>query len=84
MNKILVEIFCPSISKSFDFWLPKKMNVKRAISLIVEEIKSYENNATLFSNAEEVLLFSNEAGYLDKSNTFENLGINSGDTLIIV
>lgn len=84
MNKILIEVYCPSISKSFDFWLPKKIVIQKAILLILEEIKSYEKNNILFSNPKDILLFSKDIGYLNKSLTFENAGVKSGDTLIIL
>ncbi|MCC8070062.1 MAG: hypothetical protein LIO71_09990 [Ruminococcus sp.] len=84
MNKILVEIFCPSVSKNYDFWIPKKMNVQKAILIIMEEIKSHEENDNLFTNPNDIMLLSKTDGCLNKSLTFENQGVKSGDTLVII
>jgi hypothetical protein len=60
------------------------MNIQKAIMIMIEEVRSYEGNEILFSNINEVILFSKALGYLDKSQTFEGQGIKSGDTLVLL
>ena len=84
MNKILVEIQCPSTGKKYDFWLAKKMTVDNVIENLAFEIQHCENNTSLFVNTRDLILFKAPKYILDRKTTLLKLGIRSGDTLILI
>ena len=85
MKELLINIYCPSASKSYDFWIPKNITAKQAIELICEDITGVENNNDIFSDPESLLLCSYQKGKtLPMEFTLEQFGIRSGDRLALV
>lgn len=84
MNKLLLEINCPSTGKTYDFWIAKKMVVDDVITNLAEKIQYCENNNTLFSNTRDLILFKPPKYILDRKTSLTNLGIKSGDTLVLI
>ena len=84
MNKILVEINCPSTGKTYDFWLAKKMIVDDVIENLTNTIKHCENNMSLFPNTRDLILFKAPKYILDRKMALSALGIKSGDTLVLI
>lgn len=84
MNKILVEILCPLTGRRYDFWLSKKLTVENAIEKLSFEIKNYENNASLFADNRDLVLFHESKFILDRKTTLYLAGVKSGDTLVLV
>lgn len=85
MNQLLINVFCPPVSKSYDFWIPAKMKVQTAIDLLCDDICFFEENSNLFINRSELLLCS----YLEKKPlspelTMAQAGIKSGDILALI
>lgn len=85
MKQLLINVFCPPVSKSYDFWIPPKMQVGTAIELLCDDICQFEGNDSLFANREELLLCS----YLEKKAlppelTLAQAGVKSGDRLALV
>lgn len=84
MTKLLIEIVCPSTGRRYDFWLSKKMLVEDVIEALVFNIKHNEGNLELFSNPLDLILFKPIDYILDRKATLEQLGVQSGDTLILI
>jgi len=85
MNQLLISVFCPAMSKSYDFWIPAKMKVDMVIDLICENIGSFESNTEVFANRNNLVLCSYlEKKVLDTAKTLEQSGIKSGDKLAIL
>ncbi len=85
MEKIIVEIKCPSVYKSYDFRISSNMLAGKGIARIIEEIRSIEQNGRLFSDSSSAVLISKDTGaVLNREMTFSENGIRSGDTLMII
>ena len=84
MTKILVEIVCPSTGRHYDFWLAKKLTVDSAIEKLAFEIQHCENNTSLFNNTRDLILFKAPCYILDRKTSLLQLGIKSGDTLVLI
>jgi hypothetical protein len=85
MSELLVTVYCPSVSKSYDFWIPGGITVKSAVDLLCDDICAYENNPGIFAERETLLLCS----YLNRNTlpmetTMEQAGVRSGDRLALV
>ena len=84
MKEIMVNFYCPSTSKSYDFWVPKGMLVKKAIDEVCDDISALENKE-IFPERESLVLCSYLVGKtLPMELTLEQAGIKSGDRLAIV
>ena len=85
MKKLLIQVFCPSTSKSYDFWIPSKMTVQKAIELICDDIRDFENNPGLFADASGLLLYSElEEKPLLPDLTIAQTGVRSGDRIALI
>lgn len=83
MDKILVEIKCPSTSQSYDFRISKKLTAKEALKKIVDEIRLYERNDKLF--ADNAMLFSPRLNcILNPSMTMVENSVCGGDVIVIM
>lgn len=84
MNKVLVEIQCPATGKTYDFWIAKKMLVDDVIDNLTMLIQNSENNASLFPDTKGLILFKAPKFILDRKSTLMAVGVQSGDTLILI
>ena len=85
MNRLLINVFCPPASKSYDFWIPAKITVEAAIGLLCADICVYENNPGLFSESRGLILRSYLLRKtLPPGSTLEQAGIRSGDRLALL
>lgn len=84
MNKVLIEIQCPATGKKYDFWIAKKMLVDDVIDNLTMLIQNSENNTSLFTDAKGLVLFKAPKFILDRKSTLKDVGIRSGDTLILI
>lgn len=85
MNELLINFYCPSTSKSYDFWVPKTMMAQEVISQICDAICELENNQDIFSDKQTLLLCSYLKGKtLAPELSLGQSGIRSGDRLALV
>lgn len=83
MEKIIVEIKCPTLSESFEFRISKKLSVKDGIEKIISELRNYASNELILSG--DVSLMSGRTGLvLNRNMSFSENGVNSGDILMII
>lgn len=85
MDEVLVEIICPATSKTYDFWLAKKMTVEQAALRVAKDIMLYELNERLFDMESPLFfyLYENRA-LLNHAYTIEQSGVQSGCRLILL
>lgn len=85
MEKIIVEIICPAVSKSYDFRISKRLSVSEGIAKIAEEIREAEHNKGMFQNKETISMFhANSKTVLNSDMSFSENGVKSGDVLMII
>ena len=85
MNELLINLYCPSTSKYYDFWVPGGLSVESLISQICDDICELENNTEIFADRDKLLLCSYHVGKaLPPDMTLEKAGIRSGDRLTLV
>jgi hypothetical protein len=85
MDKMLIEVFCVATSKSYDFWISKKMVLAKVKEKILEQIQAYEKNTELFQQAEQVFMMEDtQASILEEAWTVEEAGLHSGDKVVII
>lgn len=82
MELITVEVICPAAARNYDFRLSPNMKGRDAKKRIIDDIRSYENDEELFEEA-DILFFSKDT-ILDEKLTLSEMGIKSGDRLMIV
>ncbi|MDO5559061.1 MAG: hypothetical protein Q4F95_05625 [Oscillospiraceae bacterium] len=82
---ILIGIYCPAVSKRYDFCADDGLLVSQAVKLALREIMEYENNSELFSIPENTAVFTSLSSKpLDPSVKLCDYGIVSGSELIII
>lgn len=85
MDKLLIEVICPATSKTYDFWVSKKLDVKTGRKKIMQEIVAFEASNIIFSNKDTVFAFSEDIdGVIDDNVTFEQAGLKSGDKIMLI
>ena len=85
MDKILLEVFCIPTSRTYDYWVSKKMLLSKVKEKMLEQIVLYEKNNELFTDHEQIFLMdASEENILEESWTIEETGLKSGDRLVIV
>ena len=84
MSILVVEIVCPSTSRSYDFKIPSDMKAENIKSHLIEDIRLFEGSPELFRDKEaEICLFSVK-GQLSGNETLESAGVKTGDRLTLV
>jgi hypothetical protein len=85
MKELLISFYCPSTSKSYDFWVTKTMIVEELIKQICDSVCKHEKKEDLFPNQESLILYSFLSGSsLPMRFSLEQAGIRSGDKLALV
>ncbi len=81
--KILVNVYIPAISESYDILVPNFLRIKSVISLIAKTVEGLSEH--LYVASGEECLCSVEKSILLRSNTtLERYGIKNGDHLIMM
>lgn len=86
MDRLLLEVYCPTNDKTYEFWISKNMNIGEASAHIASEIAEFEQNAELFDRiGEGVRLYWIDTGkVLPFGETLLQFGIHSGQKLMIL
>lgn len=85
MEKIFIEVKCPAISESFEFRISKKLSVGEGLKKIISEIRLFCGNDEIFPDEDHVELFSDRInGVLNRTMSFPENGVRSGDQLMIL
>ena len=84
MKELLINFYCPSTSKTYDFWVPKTMTVRGALDQVCDDVCALENKE-VFAERDALVLCSYLGGNtLPMELTLEQAGVKSGDKLAVV
>jgi len=84
MKELLINFYCMSTSKSYDFWISGSMTAESAVSQVCDTICEFEKNKNIFADKQELILCSFLTGkVLPASVPLELSGIKSGDKLVL-
>ena len=84
MSKIFLETEVPGIAKTYEFSADSVMTVGTVKREMIEQISAVEN-MTVFPDPDKVLVCSiNMEGLLQDSDTLGNIGVNSGDRIMLI
>ncbi|MDL2217506.1 hypothetical protein LJC27_02495 [Christensenellaceae bacterium OttesenSCG-928-M15] len=84
MSKIYLEVHVPGNAKTYDFAADSVMSVRRVKKDMIAAITAVENRE-LFAKPEEVLFCSaNLEGLLQDSEILGEIGVKSGDKIILL
>ena|GEM_PF-5977568 len=82
MEKVVVEVFVPTINKSYDFSIPCYMAVSDLTSLITKTINEHEG---ISINTEQTILCRSDTGEMIRNNCLvSQANIVDGSKVIIV
>ena len=84
MNLLTVEVICPSVSRSFDFRIPPKMSTADVKARLIDDIRTFEDNAELFADAKKVGLYCETTGRIPESSDLESAGVKCGDRIMLI
>ena len=85
MDEILISLYCPSTSRSYDFWMPKRMQVQSVIEQLCDAICEYEKSSNIFKDRDKLVLCSYMNGRtLSLNLTMEDEQVKTGDRLALV
>lgn len=84
MDRILVEIICPSLAKKWDFWISVNATVAETRKIIIDEITEYEKLGDLVNCLESVMIYNHSGEILNENFTIKESGVCSGDSLMII
>ena len=71
MDKILIDVRCPATSKSYDFWVSKKLKIHDGKMKIIEAISGVEKCEAILDIKNLFLYAESENGLIDEYQTFE-------------
>lgn len=81
---IIVDIYVPSVDKTYDFKLDENQHICVLLDEIIEMIRQKEQSYTLGQGKDAILAEKHSRRILDINNTLKNAGIHTGDMLILV
>lgn len=85
MTKLLISVFCPPTSRTYDFWIPADTTVVDVIALLCDDIRTYESSPGLFAEVGSLILHSYLLRKtLPMERTLEQAGVRSGDKLALL
>lgn len=83
MNKILIEIYVPAISESFEIFVPGDVPVNDLKGIIASGVVEITNGKYIASGCEQLCL-KNPAGVLNPSLTLQDYGIKDGTEFYLI
>lgn len=81
--KLLVNVYVPAISESYDVLIPESLRIKLVISLLSEAVERLSNHLYIASGS-ECLCSLEKNIMLRQGATLEKYGIGNGDHLIMM
>ena len=83
MNKILVEIYVPSLMKTFEVYIPRHSKVFEVMQLLESAVVELSDKT--FKPGPNVLLCDRNSGMIYNINlTVEQIGLKNGSQLLLV
>ena len=82
MEKILINLYVPSINQSFDIFVPCEMRVKSLVRLLASTIENFSMNEYL-SSFEEIICDIN-GNVMNQNNCLLDYNDQNGDRLLLI
>lgn len=82
-NKVIVSISLPATGKTYDFWVPKNMQVFQITPLVVNILESKERNFFV-KDPNNTFALKDSGELIDQDRTLEELGLKNGTQLVLV
>ncbi len=82
MDKILICLQVPAISRSFDVFVPLDMKINELIKVIAKGVVEMSNNSYISSNEENLNLKNNIL--LNPMLTLQSYGIKDGEEIFLI
>lgn len=83
MDKILVNLFIPSVQESYDLFVPVDMEISGLIALLAEGVFELSNNRYGISGKEQLILRGQESP-MNPAHTLEDYGVQDGAELVLL
>lgn len=83
MNKVLTEIYLPSINESYDVFLPKQIRIHEAISMLSTMMYNLSNG--FFKPSDDIILCDKITGEIfDINKSIKDLNLKNGSKLMLI
>lgn len=82
MDKILICLQVPAISRSFDVFVPLDMNINELIKVLVKGVIEMSDNSYISSNEENLNLKNNVL--LNPALTLQSYSIKDGEEIFLI
>lgn len=83
MNKVLTEIYLPSINKSYDVFLPKQISIYEAINML--STMMYNLSDGFFKPSNDTILCNKITGEIyDINKSIKDLNLQNGSKLMLI
>lgn len=82
MDKILICLHVPAISRSFDVFVPLDMNINELIEVLVKGVIEMSDNSYISSNEENLNLKNNIL--LNPALTLQSYSIKDGEEIFLI
>lgn len=82
MDKILICLQVPAISRSFDVFVPLDMNINELIEVLVKGVIEMSDNSYISSNEENLNLKNNVL--LNPALTLQSYSIKDGEEIFLI
>ena len=82
MDKILICLQVPAISRSFDVFVPLDMNINELIEVLVKGVIEMSDNSYISSNEENMNLKNNVL--LNPALTLQSYSIKDGEEIFLI
>lgn len=82
MDKILICLYVPAISRSFDVFVPLDITIKELIEILVKGVMEMSDNSYISSNEENLNLKNNIL--FNPLLTLKDYGIKDGEEIFLI
>lgn len=83
MEKVLINLYVPSIGESFDVYIPVFLTVKEIILLLAKAIENLSDGRYL-SSGQEILCLKNRNMILTETHLLEDYAVRTGEKFVFI
>ena len=83
MDKVLINLFIPTINKSFDLFVPTDLAIRELTKVIVKGVV-YMSEDAYFASDKEMLILAEPEILLDPEFTLADYGVKNGARLMLI
>ena len=83
MEKVLVEVYVPILSRSFDLFVPRTLPIHQVTALLKQAVSDLSDRGVLFDE-QTVLCYRKDGVIIDVNKSVGELGIYHGTKLMLM